>query len=31
VTCELIFNGAIATITDPAGVTIEINAGLENR
>ena len=31
VTCELMFNGAIATITDPAGVTIEINSGLENR
>ena len=31
VTCELIFNGAIAMITDPAGVTIEINSGLENR
>lgn len=31
VTCEFIFNGAIATITDPAGVTIEINSGLENR
>jgi catechol 2,3-dioxygenase-like lactoylglutathione lyase family enzyme len=31
VTCQFAFNGAIATITDPAGVTIEINAGLENR
>jgi len=31
VTCELIFNGAIAMITDPAGVTIEINSGLEKR
>ena len=31
VRCELVFNGAIAMITDPAGVTIEINSGLENR
>jgi catechol 2,3-dioxygenase-like lactoylglutathione lyase family enzyme len=31
VMCELLFNGAIATITDPAGVTVEINAGLEAR
>jgi len=31
VTCEPLFNGAIATITDPAGVTVEINAGLEAR
>jgi hypothetical protein len=31
VTCEFVFNGAIATITDPAGVWIEINSGLENR
>lgn len=31
VECELLFGGAIATITDPAGVTIEINAGLESR
>jgi catechol 2,3-dioxygenase-like lactoylglutathione lyase family enzyme len=31
VQCDLLFGGAIATITDPAGVTIEINAGLENR
>jgi catechol 2,3-dioxygenase-like lactoylglutathione lyase family enzyme len=31
VTCELMFNGAIAMITDPAGVTIEINSGLESR
>ena len=25
------FHSAIATITDPAGVSIEINSGLENR
>jgi len=31
VTCERLFGGSIAMITDPAGVTIEINAGLENR
>lgn len=31
VECELVFNGAIAMITDPAGVTIEVNSGLENR
>jgi len=31
VTCELMFGGAIAMITDPGGVTIEINAGLESR
>jgi len=31
VTCEILFNGAAAMITDPAGVTIEINAGMENR
>ena len=31
VVCELMFGGAIAMITDPAGVTIEINAGLESR
>jgi catechol 2,3-dioxygenase-like lactoylglutathione lyase family enzyme len=31
VTCELLFGGAAAMITDPAGVTIEINAGLESR
>jgi len=31
VQCELVFNGAIAMITDPAGVTIEVNSGLENR
>jgi len=29
--CERLFGGAIAMITDPAGVTIEINAGLESR
>ncbi len=31
VTCELLFGGAAAMITDPGGVTIEINAGLESR
>ena len=31
VTCELMFNGAIAIVTDPFGVAIEINSGLENR
>jgi catechol 2,3-dioxygenase-like lactoylglutathione lyase family enzyme len=31
VTCEILFGGAAAMITDPAGVTIEINAGLESR
>lgn len=31
VECEILFGGAAAMITDPAGVTIEINAGLENR
>jgi catechol 2,3-dioxygenase-like lactoylglutathione lyase family enzyme len=31
VTCEFLFGGAAAMITDPGGVTIEINAGLENR
>jgi catechol 2,3-dioxygenase-like lactoylglutathione lyase family enzyme len=31
VTCERMFGGAIAMITDPAGVTIEINSGLESR
>lgn len=31
VTCELMFNGAIAIITDPAGVAIEVNSGLEDR
>ena len=31
VVCEMLFGGAAALITDPAGVTIEINAGLENR
>jgi catechol 2,3-dioxygenase-like lactoylglutathione lyase family enzyme len=31
VECELLFGGAAAMITDPGGVTIEINAGLENR
>lgn len=31
VTCERLFGGAIAMITDPAGVTIEINSGLEAR
>jgi catechol 2,3-dioxygenase-like lactoylglutathione lyase family enzyme len=31
VECEMLFNGAAAMITDPGGVTIEINAGLENR
>ena len=31
VECELLFGGAAAMITDPGGVSIEINAGLENR
>lgn len=31
VECELMFGGAVAMITDPAGVTIEINSGLESR
>ena len=31
VACELMFGGAVGMITDPAGVTIEINAGLESR
>lgn len=31
VVCELMFGGAAAMITDPAGVTIEINSGLESR
>jgi len=31
VECEMLFGGAAAMITDPGGVTIEINAGLENR
>jgi catechol 2,3-dioxygenase-like lactoylglutathione lyase family enzyme len=31
VMCERAFGGAIAMITDPAGVTIEINSGLESR
>ena len=31
VTCELMFNGAIAMLTDPGGVTIEVNSGLEAR
>jgi catechol 2,3-dioxygenase-like lactoylglutathione lyase family enzyme len=31
VTCERLFGGAAAMITDPAGVTVEINAGLESR
>jgi catechol 2,3-dioxygenase-like lactoylglutathione lyase family enzyme len=31
VECELLFNGAAAMITDPAGVAIEINSGLESR
>jgi catechol 2,3-dioxygenase-like lactoylglutathione lyase family enzyme len=31
VECERLFGGAIAMITDPAGVAIEINAGLESR
>ncbi len=31
VTCELMFNGAIAIVTDPFGVAIEVNSGLENR
>lgn len=31
VVCEMLFNGAAAMITDPAGVAIEVNAGLESR
>ena len=31
VECELLFGGAAAMITDPGGVAIEVNAGLENR
>jgi len=31
VMCEKLFNGAAAMITDPAGVAIEVNAGLESR
>jgi hypothetical protein len=31
VDCERLFGGAITMITDPAGVAIEINAGLESR
>jgi catechol 2,3-dioxygenase-like lactoylglutathione lyase family enzyme len=31
VICELLFGGAAAMITDPAGVAIEVNAGLESR
>ena len=31
VECEMLFNGAAAIITDPGGVAIEVNAGLENR
>jgi catechol 2,3-dioxygenase-like lactoylglutathione lyase family enzyme len=31
VTCERLFGGAAAMITDPAGVAIEVNAGLESR
>ena len=31
VVCEKLFNGAAAMITDPAGVAIEVNAGLESR
>jgi len=31
VVCEMLFGGAAALITDPAGVAIEINAGLESR
>lgn len=31
VMCEKMFGGAVAMITDPAGVTIEINSGLESR
>lgn len=31
VTCDMLFGGAAAMITDPAGVTVEINSGLENR
>jgi len=31
VECQMLFGGAAAMITDPAGVAIEINAGLENR
>lgn len=31
VECEMLFGGAAAMITDPGGVAIEVNAGLENR
>jgi catechol 2,3-dioxygenase-like lactoylglutathione lyase family enzyme len=31
VECELLFGGAAAMITDPAGVAIEVNSGLESR
>lgn len=31
VTCERLFGGAVAMITDPFGVAIEVNAGLESR
>jgi catechol 2,3-dioxygenase-like lactoylglutathione lyase family enzyme len=31
VECDVMFGGAAAIITDPAGVAIEINSGLENR
>ena len=31
VVCEMLFGGVAAMITDPAGVAIEINAGLESR
>jgi catechol 2,3-dioxygenase-like lactoylglutathione lyase family enzyme len=31
VMCERLFGGAIAMITDPAGVAIEINSGLDTR
>jgi len=31
VTCQRLFGGAAAMLTDPAGVTVEINAGLESR
>jgi hypothetical protein len=31
ITCERAGGGAIAMVTDPAGVRVEINQGLENR
>ena len=31
VECEMLFGGVAAIITDPAGVAVETNSGLENR